>query len=373
MKEDEIERLALEIGLTFEYIDSKVEEVIEIAKEKGLDFKRPTLVCYDVNGPLTSARDASLFPLMTVQRAILFLRGENVSKALLSGWDTMSLIYFRDRRLGLSDLGVIGEKGAVYEESGEIYEVSPIPEETHYQMKKGIYEAAAEEGLKIAIQGNMSTRVGCVYIEADEEDRGNLRNHFLVRDTDVKTQDIFAALRRKENFKYDGEKIEFEPTLKNIEEIDFVLSRIFPLRSVRLEKRGQKIALWRDNKDNKDFSLEDMVEFCKKAVPKGWEIDPNPDYCVDLVYRADGVELNKERTANEFAKRKFKSDEYIITNVGDKKSDVLVGKNTLFFPQYGTEAQKYCREKKVPSVPVLHGGDYSLIVAEVIRRVKEMK
>jgi len=364
-----IEKLAMEIGLSYEYIEEKVEETIEIAKEKKLDFKNPVLVGYDLNGPLTSTRDASLFPRPTVQRAMSYLIGENVSKAILSGWDMRSLRYFRDRRLGITELALIGEMGAVYEDSGQIFEIDPISKRIHYEMKRRIYEKAAEEGLKIAIQGNVSTRVACVYFEADEEDRGNLRNHFLVTDTHVTTGDIFNALRKKGNFRYNGEKIEFEITTENIKEIDYVLSKVFTLQSVRLEKVGQKIALWRDNKDNREFSLEDMIEFSKSAVPKGWKVDPNPDYCVDLVFEGDGVKLNKEKTANVFARKKFKSNEYIITNVGDKKADILMGENTLNFPQYGTEARRYCKKNGIPHVPVLHGGDYSLIIAELLQRL----
>jgi hypothetical protein len=362
----EIERLAIEIGLTYEYIDEKAEEVIEIAKEKKLDFKNPVLVCYDLNGPLTSTRDASLSPLPTVQRAMLVLK--RIPKAILSGWDITSLRYFREK-LGITELALIGEMGAVVEQSGRIVEIYPVAEEIHYEMKRRIYEKAAEEGLKIAIQGNVSTRVACIYFEADEEDRGNLRNHFLVKDTNVRTEDIFNALRKKENFRYNGEKIEFEITTENIKEIDYVLSKVFTLQSVRLEKVGQKIALWRDNKDNREFSLEDMIEFSKSAVPKGWKVDPNPDYCVDLVFEGDGVKLNKEKTANVFARKKFKSNEYIITNVGDKKADILMGENTLNFPQYGTEARRYCKKNGIPHVPVLHGGDYSLIIAELLQRL----
>jgi hypothetical protein len=358
------ERVAIEIGLTYEYIDEKAEEVIEIAKEKKLDFKNPVLVCYDLNGPLTSTRDASLSPLPTVQRAMLVLK--RIPKAILSGWDITSLRYFREK-LGINELGLIGEMGAVVEQSGRIVEIYPVAE-GHYEMKRRIYEKAAESGLKIAIQGNVSTRVVCVYFEADEEDRGNLRNHFLVKNTNVTTEDIFNALRRKENFRYDGEKIEFEVTTENIKEIDRVLSKDFPLQSVRLDKVGQKIALWRDNKDNRDFSLEDMIEFIKSTVPKGWNINPNADYCVDLVFEGDGVKLNKEKTANVFARKMFETNEYIITNVGDRKADVLMGKNTLFFPQYGTEAHRYCKKNGIPHVPVLHGGDYSLIITETIRR-----
>ena len=365
-----LEKVAFEIGLTGDYMEDKAEEVIRIAEEKELNIQKPILVGYDMNGPLTATFDASLQPLITVQKGILALHGNEVYKVIMSGWDIITLRNFRDERIGISEMGLIGELGAVYEHQGQIFKMFSVGKEKHYRMKLRVYQEAAKEGLKIAIQGNISDRVACIYFEADSEKRGNVRHHFLVRDTDIKTQDIYEALRRKEEFGFDGKKIKFKPTVQTIEEMDFVLSQVYPLNSVRLASEGEEIALWRDNTDREDFTFENMLDFAEKVIPKEWKIDPNNGWCIDIIYRGDETKLNKEYTANKFGERVFGTDDFIITNIGDKKSDLLLGGNTLFFPQYGTEAQRYCEQNDILHIPVLHAGDYSLIIAEARSKTK---
>ena len=366
-------QIAFQAGLTDWYVERQVRKAQDVAKDLGLDFSKPVLAGYDMNGPMTATFDASLMPYMTAVRGILAVSRHDcpsVQKAIISGWDLRTLRYFRDQRMGIPDMHLVGEMGAVYEFGGKLYEPAPVPKQVAYDMKKSVITGAAERGLKIAVQGNLSSRVADFYIEADGADRGNLRNHFLVVDAPVETSDIYHALRDKTEFSYDGSVLEFEPTDSAIREIDDVLCGVHTLQSVRLKSRGNKIALWRDSKDDasKISDIESMEKFFKEVMPQGWKIDPNKDYCCDLIYVGDDVTLDKEHAANLLAQRAFaKGDkgDYVITNIGDKKGDAVNGENAMFFPQIGSPAEQYCADKGIPHVPVIHAGDYSLILAEL--------
>ena len=363
----EIERLAFELGLTGDYIQSKAEETLELARVKGINFSLPTLVGFDAQGPQVRIIDANFTPLVNVQKAILAIHpSPRVYRVIISGWDLTTLRFFRDTRLGIRNMGLIGEMGSVFEADGRIIRVNPITEKKHYEMKKRIFTASAEAGLKIAIQGNLSNRVADIYFEGDGPDRGDLKNYFLVKGTDVQIQDLYELIRKRAGFGLTEQGIVFEPTLGNIQEIDWVLGRAKPLTSVRLFRQGEKICLTRDNEDKSDFTLEKMKRFARQIVPDDWEVDPNPDFCVDLIYRGDGIVTSKECTANIFANRIFATGDFVITNVGDKKGDVLIGQNTISFTLMGTAADQYCRENGIPHVSVVNAVDYSLVMAEIL-------
>lgn len=371
LSKKDIERLAVEMGLSGEYIKEKAEEVIELLmREMGIRITKETniLLGLDMNGPLTLTTDASLNPLTTVQKGICSIQSPNVIKMLMSGWDFQSLKKFREK-IGIPELGIVGELGAVFNFMGDkIHEPCPIDIDIHYKMKRAFYIAVAEAGLKIASQGNSSTRVGCFYIEAESEDRGNLRNNPLYRD--ISTRTIFDVLEDIKSgafeYNYDDENIRFEPSDENIIVMDYVLSQIFPLVSVRFKKRGKKIIFWRDSEDDPKFTFNDMKEFSKEVTPEGWKIYYNNDYCFDFVYIGDGVELNKEFTANELGKMIFGDEEFILFNIGDKESDTLRRENGLSFVMNGTEAKQHCKDKGIPHINVINGGDYGLIIAYIL-------
>lgn len=366
-----------ETDLTEEYLEKKVSETLTLMKAKGLigedkQTQRNVFVGYDMNGPLTATWDASLYPYPRVQKGLLALHGDNVSKAILSGWDLASLRNFRDHQLGIKEMGLVGELGAVYEHEGKIAHMHPIDEEKHYAMKLRVFQAAADAGLKIAVQGNVSNRVQGIYFEADGRLRGNLRNHFLVEGTDIATQDIYEAIRDKQFFEYDGKKIRFTPNAASVKELDYVLSQVHTLNSVRMKTEGKKIALWRDEEDRKNFSIDQMIKFAEKTIPGGWAFESNHDFCIDISYVADNAKLSKEATANELAKKVF-GEGYIMTNIGDKKGDVLVGANSVFFPQIGTSAEEYCNKQNIPHVSVVSALDYSLVLASIFNKWYQIK
>ena len=372
MASEYINRVAEECGLTPFYIDKKIEDTKELAEEKDLNFSSPILIGYDVQGPMVRLVDTNFYPWVNVQKAVSAIPNyKGISKTIISGWDLKSIKDYRDKRLGRPDINLIGELGAVVEYDGKFYDVEPTPDENiFYGMEQKLFEESAESDLKLAIQGNFSKRVNCFYFEGDERDRGDVRNHFLVKGKNITTKDIYEVAKSLSNeFEYDGKYILFESTLENVKTVDNILRYVHTLQSMRFSKKGDKIKIFRDNKDNRKFTLKEMEEFAKEVIPKDWEIDPNQDYCIDVLYKEDGKKPTKEGAANVLAKMKFDED-YVITNTGDKKGDILYRDNSLFFPQYGTSAHEYCERKKIPNVPVISSVDYSLILAGILRERK---
>lgn len=371
---DDLSRTIQECGYGSDYyIKSQIEKVIEIADEKGLDFySSPVLIGFDVQGPVTRLIGTDFYPWTHIRNAILSTqKNEYVEKCIISGWDLSSLKGFRDKRLGGIPISIIGELGAVFEYDGKIYEIDPIENSSEfYEMEKEIFIEAAQQELKIAIQGNVSKNVNCFYFEGDEPGRGDLREHFLVKGKDISTTDIYEAIKSSaydtDDFIYKNEKIFFEPTIKNTEALDYILRHVYTLQSVRLGKeKGSEISIAIDRKDNHNFTLDHMKEFANMIIPDSFEIDENADFCIDVIYRKNGFRPTKENAANKLGKVRFPGKDFIILNTGDKEGDVFRGKNTIFCPQVGSPAHEYCLQNNIEHVAIVNAIDYFLIMAGI--------
>ncbi len=357
------------LGYTSWYIDEKREQFERQLKSIGA---KNLMISMDVQGPLTRLIDAGFFPWWGVATSLHFLESrvqEYIPIAINSGWDLSTLINFRDKRLGDNSINLIGEDGAVYLKDNKVNEVNPIAEDIYYGMIRNVIENAAEENLKIAFQGNFSKRVGCIYIEGDAPERGDIRNHFLVKGSNVPTRDIYNAIKERDNnnlFGFDGEYVEFEP--EGIALLDEVMRKEYPLQSIRLREENGKLYFKRDDKENKSFTLDDMVNFFEESVPESWKIDVNPDYNADIIYIGDGKSPTKETTANILGNEIFGDEDFAITHIGDKPGDVFKGRNTIFFAQYGTPAHKYCEENNIPHVPIISAVDYLLTITSYLAK-----
>ncbi len=365
-----LRKLIVKLGFSEAYIQKKVEEVLRIAKSKNLYIGPDVslLVCYDMNGPLTSTRDAALYPIIGIQEAIGVLEKDNVKRALVSGWDMTTLAYFRDQRLLAPYLNIVGELGMAYEWEGQVHELSPIPLQEVYRMEEVLFREAARENLKIAIQGNVSSRITGIFLEAESFQRGNLSNHLLLNGEKITSRDIFQSLQNDGGFVWDDSgRITFPCTQPYIQEIDRVLRTVFTLHSVRLALEKDRIALWVDPLDKEQYTLEDMKSFFAKILPTPWEVFVHDDFGAEIIFRdEEGKKVTKETTARLLGERLFYGKPFILTQVGDRSSDVFAGENSIFFAQNDTSAQMYCIENNVPYVSVEHGGDYSLILAAML-------
>lgn len=198
------------------YLDHQINKVEQIAKDKGLDlYSSPVLIGFDVQGPAVKLTDASFQLWNNVRSAILaFDRNPNIEKSIISGWDLTSLKDFKNKRFGDLPISIIGELGAVFEYQQQIYEINPMQNtDDFYKMELNLFKTAAQEGLKLCIQGNISKNVNCFYFEGDDIERGDVKNHFLVKGTNVKTQDIYQAIKSSpfdtSDFEYTNKKIVF--------------------------------------------------------------------------------------------------------------------------------------------------------------------
>ena len=353
-------------GFTESYIREKIEEVLAIAKTKDIAIGPgiSLFICYDMNGPLTSTHDTALHPLPGIRETLSIIKKNNVKKALVSGWDIPTLTAFRDERLKLSDLNIIGEHGAVWEHEGEVHEVSPIPKERVLEMKEALLREAAKENLKIAIQGNMSSRITGIFFEADSSTKGNLSKHILIAGKEISTDAVFHELNKDLKFRFVDGKILFSPNQASIEEFDRVLRTVFPLRSVRLNLIDNDIAFWVDANDRRDYSLKELEAFLEKALPVSWKVMIHDDFGVDIIFKDNSV--TKEATSYLAAEKLFDGQVDIITNVGDNPSDVFTKDRSIFFAQRGSGAERHCVESGIPHIAVEHGGDYTLILAALL-------
>lgn len=364
-----LRQLIVKLGFSEAYIQRKVEEVLYIAKSKNL-YMGPNvslLVCYDMNGPLTSTRDAALYPIAGIQEAIGVLEKNNIKRALVSGWDMTTLACFRDQRLTMPDMSIVGELGMMWEWKGHIQEIAPISLQEVYRMKETLFREAARENLKIGVQGNKSSRITGVFLEAESFQRGNLSNHLLLNGKKITSKDIFQSLQNDQGFVWDDDRIVFPCTQPYIQEIDRVLRTVFTLHSVRLALEKDMIALWIDPLDKEDYTLEDMKSFFTKILSAPWEVFVHDDFGAEIIFRdEEGKKVNKETTARLLGEKLFYGKPFILTQVGDRSSDVFTGENSIFFAQKDTSAETYCIENKIPYVSVEHGGDYSLILAAML-------
>lgn len=376
MPNEYITRVAEECGFTPFYIDKKVREVNGVANEKGFDINSSNfLIGYDVQGPAVRLVDASFYPWIHVRNALSSIYEDpSVALSIVSGWDLTSLRNFRDTKLGRvgKNMSIIGELGAIFESNGEFFEINPPPENKRYEMEQKLFTEAAEASLKLAVQGNYSKRVSDFYFEGDEPGRGDVKSHFLVKGKNIKTEDVYQSIKASpfdtKDFLYDGKKITFEPTMENTKTVDYVLRHVHTFQSMRFSKEGNRISMARDDKDRHEFELKDMEVFAREVIPKDWEVDPNPDFCVDVIYKGDGVVSNKENAAHILSKKNFGGEKTIITNIGDKKGDVFAKEDTIFFPQTGTQAEEHCIKNNILHVPVISAIDYSLVMAEIANK-----
>lgn len=357
--------LIKKLGFQENYIQKKAEEVLSIAKAKGLRMGPDAfmLACYDMNGPLTSTRDTALHPIEGIQQAMRALEKHTIQKALVSGWDMTTLACFRDQRLSMPSLHIVGELGMVWDWQGQAQEVSPVALEEVYRMKEVLFREAAKENLKIGLQGNQSSRITGVFLEAEGPQRANLANHLLLKGKKITTQDIFQSLQGEE-FRWKDEKIFFPCQQHSVKEIDRVLRTIFTLHSVRLSFQNNKVALWVDPFDKNDYSLEHMKRFFSRILPSSWEVFVHDDFGAEVMFRdGEGKKVSKESTARLLGQKLFGSNPFVMTHVGDRSSDVFLGEDAVFFAQRSSSAEQYCKENNIPHVIVEHGVDYSLILA----------
>jgi hypothetical protein len=360
-------------------IEARAEQLDSMLDEQDIDpAQRDILIGSDMNGPLASTTSADLPLHDGVKDAFhrLDLDQDGREAAIISGYDLHTLWNFRDGRLEMPELGVVGELGSVYEIDGEVRLTAPDESDSPLiDAYRSLYQEAAVEGRKLLLQGNSSNVVGCVKVEAEgtpDDPRAEIYQRFDV-DTGVDTASIYQGLEESSAFTYnEGEgMIIFDDTPAAARQVKDILTNGHAYTGVRFEDLDDdRIGFYRDRED-RDIDLETAHIFIEQALD-GNDItyDHNPDWGSDFL-NAD-ADVSKERGANRLAQAYFDTDdpdEYIILHVGDKQSDVMTGENTVFFAQEGMEAERYCRENDLPHITVQDGAEYADIVNHYLEEI----
>ncbi|MFB6143713.1 MAG: hypothetical protein ABEJ98_00235 [Candidatus Nanohaloarchaea archaeon] len=320
---------------------------------------------YDMNGPLTRTDDSDLPVHGSVAETFDELDvGENNFAALVSGHPIQNLEYFRDHQLEQEELGMVGELGSVMVNGGVEMVHPDIEPRELYEIHRDLYEKAAEENVKLLPQNNISNVASCIRVEG-EGSPGDERSGLYKREEVVEQSidEIAEALEPYDRFDYDGERILFNNSTTNAAVLTDVLREEFEYPGVRFEEAEDgRIAFYRDRSDRSDYSLEDAHEFVVEEVPDEYDHFVNDDWGVDIVTSED---VSKEEGARALAEAYFGEDDYVITHVGDKESDIMTSYDTFMLPQEGTEAHDYCLENRIPHVAVEDGAEYAEVLAEL--------
>ncbi|MCK5063213.1 MAG: hypothetical protein KAR23_04735 [Candidatus Aenigmarchaeota archaeon] len=377
----ELYNLANQCDFDPAYLLEQITKVIEIAGRKELNlYGSPIIELFDMQGPPDERLIGDHKRWEDMKNALLLAkRNPNELKVIGSGWDGASVEYIINEKLGGVMKYAIVERGAAIleidaasEDDDCVYDLYPLgnPEDL-YEIEKNMLIYAAELELALGAQGNVSKSSNCFYVEANSLERGNLREHFLVkRRGNPSTKDIYYAIDHSEfdtsGFTYEDEKIKFKPTIKNTEILHFILSEVYTLQSVRFaEEEGDKISIRRDNEDNTDFALKDINGFTEATISDEWDVEIKKDFCADIIKTNNGIRPTKEYAADYFGKIAFGGTDFILAHFGDEISDVFELKNALPFILENSDAGKYCIDKGIGHVTVKNVIEYFLIMTAI--------
>ena len=371
--DNELNTIAVQYNLDSNYLLEKINEVLVLAGNKGLKlYESPIIEGFDVQG-LPNARLIDNDSEWTyIRNAILHAKkNPNVLRTIISGWDYESVRHLTDEILGGVIECIIPEGGSIFEYKETVHNLYSLKNSNNlYETEKKVFKEAAKQGLMLAIQGNISKSINCIYFEANGPTRGNLRKHFLVIDKDPSTKNLYYAIKHSDfdtsGFTYEDEKIKFEPTTKNTEILHFILSEVYTLQSVRFaEEEGDKISIRRDNEDNTDFALKDINGFTEATISDEWDVEIKKDFCADIIKTNNGIRPTKEYAADYFGKIAFGGTDFILAHFGDEISDVFELKNALPFILENSDAGKYCIDKGIGHVTVKNVIEYFLIMTAI--------
>jgi len=358
-----VEKIAQKLALDKDKLVDLIGDILKVSRETGRNVGGNIVCGLDVNGPIVDCDDSELTPYPGSSEAISYLIGvRGIEVTLCTGWDLMSMEFFKENRLKVEGLGTVGEYGMVYERKGEFHYLYPYNEQ----------EASAAEGrVKVAFQGNYSTGAGAIYIEGDRN--GNLLEHPLVKGRRPDMAQLAKACAPESKVEFDraAGRISFSSGVENMRGLYKALVKTHPLISVRVEKQGpDRLAIWIDDKDKEGFDFASLKaitsDFEKRSGRKALVYE---DFGVDLISPAveDG-NYSKDAGLREFGREAFGSDDFLSIIIGDKRSDIpKTIARTLMAAQKGTSAEQIARDENLPSFNPIDVRDFAVAVAEAHR------
>ncbi|MFC2075674.1 hypothetical protein ACFLT7_01200 [candidate division KSB1 bacterium] len=369
---DKANGLAQAAGIDSAQLRRVAADIEKVAAEQGLDLKLPIVAGLDVNGPIVSTDDADIHPYPGSPECIGYLMDlPEVEVSLMTGWDLATMSFFRQQRLNLPDMGIVGEYGMVFERRGTVKHLYPFRESESLEFMSAVFASVAPEGLKVAFQGNYSAGAGAIYIEGDEN--GNLLSHPLVKDRVPTIEQIYNEAKGESDLEFDraAGKIVFVNKPANMKGLFETIMRRHPLISVRTAAVSEdKISIELDFQDRPGFDFEALKKFAARLES---ETGRSP-----LVYEDHGCDLlSEEAKTGDYYKQAglhaygveaFGDVPFVKMIVGDKSNDApRIFEGTIFFPQAGSQAEEFAAEKGIPSVIIDDVRDFSLALAELRR------
>jgi hypothetical protein len=362
-------KLAAACGITEARVAEVAAGITEAAKGNKLDLAASIVIGLDVNGPIVAVDNNDLMPLPNAKDCIEYMMGcSGVSVALMTGWDLSSMTFFREERLGLKKLGIVGEYGMVYKKGDEVKFLYPYSEKEALAFIQVAIDIAATDSLKFAIQGNYSSGVGPLIIEADHN--GHLLEHPLVKGRSPRIDKLFAEAKAGSKCELKDGKVLFENRVSNLKGVFESLAHKHPLTSVRFRRvKGDLVSFEIDYNDKPGFAYNPDLQKLGALLTErtGRRCMVYEDFGIDCFAKeVDAGDYYKQAGLHAYGKDVLSGAEFVKIIVGDKANDApKVFEGTLFCPQKGTQAEKYAAEKNIPRAIVGDVRDFALAISMI--------
>ncbi|MBW7995195.1 MAG: hypothetical protein FVQ81_01230 [Candidatus Glassbacteria bacterium] len=364
------EQMADKLSLDRDKLKQLIADILAAGEQHGRDLAGQIVCGLDVNGPIVDCDDSELTPYPGAAEAITYLIGQpDIEVTLCTGWDLNSMEFFKEHRLGVDRLGTVGEYGMVFERGGKFNYLYPYSEDEAFTFVRDVLAAAAETGVKVALQGNFSTGAGATYIEGDHN--GNVLEHPLVKGRRPSMEQLCKSITANgSEAELAGGRITFASSVPNMKGVYQALVKEHPLISVRVENAGGRFAIWIDDRDAPGFDFEKL----KAVVPvfekrSGRKALVYEDFGVDLI--APAVEegnYSKDAGLRAFGLDAFGNDDFLSIIIGDKRSDIpKTLDKTLMAAQKDTQAEQIANDEGIPSFNPIDVRDFAVALAEAHR------
>ncbi len=360
--------IAKDCGLDPAAVLTTAQGILDAATANFLDMAGDIVIGLDVNGPIVAVDNNDLMPMPHAKECVEYLMSlPNITVALMTGWDLSSMTFFREERLALSGLGIVGEYGMVYKNGDDVTFIYPYNEKEALGFLQTAIDIAADAGIKFAIQGNYSSGVGPVIVEADHN--GHLFEHPLVKGRIPTIEKLYKETASESECEFKDSKVYFRNTVKNLKGVFTALARKHPLISVRFKRvEGNLVSFEMDSKDKPGFAFADLEKLGDALKARtGRRCMVYEDFGIDCFAKAvDDGDYYKQSGLNAYGIDVLRGKPFVKIIVGDKANDApKVFEGTLFCPQTGTQAEKYAAENKIPSASVGDVRDFALALGAI--------
>ncbi len=359
--------VSIDVGL----ICATAKGILEACEGNGIDLSKRIAVGIDVNGPMVAVDNNDLKPLAFTRECLEYLlEDEGVRASLMTGWDMSSMTHFRDHLLEVGAVGIISEYGMLYKNGEEITYLYPSDEMEALEFMSVMIDLCVEDELKFAIQGNYSTALGPVVVEADRN--GGLLDHPLVKGKVVTIEDIYAVAKEGTDCELRDGRIYFENKVENLHGYFKAFAREYPLISARYRKNDNgKVSCELDRKDKEGFVYADLEKLGERISEEtGRRVMVYEDFGIDAFTKtADEGDYYKQARLNAYGADVFGTDDFVEVIVGDKPNDAPRKFNeTLFCSMEGTEASSYAKEVGIVHCDVGDMRDFAIALREIRMR-----